>query len=286
MTEQLYVPTSVHGHQHHDHVTDWPLPSTGDDGATVPGAEVVAEDAQSLTLLTLDALLERLDHRIFVAESTAGTAESHQGVASVASARLVRETAWDLRGAARFAVDCASHIIGEAASVAFPSGTTFAEILGAARESLEGESAEHLGLIERFGRIATARRLQKSADEIAGQTWDLTIEDEARDLHALDDPAFDVLAAARDAVLSAVEALQHTAFPHLSNAQSSYYDRVEGVKTQGGASYFPPTAFVPAAVAARDAAERARQAAAKAGGDESSEREWQAERLAEALGEA
>jgi hypothetical protein len=286
-TDALFVPTDRNGRQFHDgEETVWSFPSRaedGDGGTAVPGAVKQPPASGQVVLLDLDGLLEELGERIFVATG------------SGLSPKLVSETAWSLSAAANFALDCAEHVIANAGSVALASGETLADAIAAARRWLQDASGAETGLLARLSRLATLRRLRHQAGEVADAAFDVAIDAEAADEDIFDDPRWTAIAAVRDAVLAAIEAVRHDTFPHISDASSaaSESERREGVQS-------PPTvvdtpwgpfrsthtsAVVPAWVAATEAAERARQAATDAAGADAtaSERAWQRDRLAQVL---
>ena len=110
------------------------------------------------------------------------------------------------------------------------------------------------------------------------------------------DPAWETLAAARDAVLAAVEAVRHVALPFLADRETRKYEAheerraaadVDEVDTPWGrfAVGGGGPRYAPAWVSARDAAERSREAAADLEGSETgaTERSWQVKRLLERL---
>ncbi len=288
--EIYFVPTDANGHQWvGDDETVWPLPTRSPDGSFEPGAAVTPDTGSPVVLLDLDGLLDDLGERIFVAEVVDAVGLAARG------GRLVRETAWSLHEAARFALDCAEHVVMEPESFKLPSGPTLADVFRSARQYLDrDERRPGDGLLERMSRIALARRLRHLGDRVADLAFQITIEDEADDLEALDDPGWTATAAVREAVLSATEAIRHDAFPRLLESQNRRYEADSAVDLPselistpwGNFSAGNRAGIVPAWVAARDAAERARQAVgdaneATAGAEE---RAWQRNRLAEALG--
>ena len=308
--ETYFVPTDAHGTQFHDErSTEWPLPrraaagtagtvepgaavgATGTAGTVEPGAAVEAPEGEHLVVHDLDGLLEHLGERIFVAEVLAGTGEHPT------RARLVSETAWNLEMAARFALDCAEHVVVDPDEKAGMSASSLTEILEAARRYLdkgeEGDEADS-SLVERTSRLALARRLRELGDRVSDVTLSLTVADEAADLDTFDDPAFAALASVRDAVLAVVEAIRHHAFPRLFETENVVYETdAEGtpavLTTPWGSFVFgSPAGVVPAWTAASEAAERARQAIGDDGGPEAgaAERAWQRERLASLLATA
>jgi hypothetical protein len=290
-TNASFVPTDRHGRQFHDgEETFWALPSPaeGAGGATitVPGTVKRPPASGEVTLLDLDGLLDGLGERIFVATG------------SGLDAQLVSETAWSLSAAANFALDCAEHVSANAGSVALASGETLVDAIAAARKWLQDASGAETGLLGRMSRLATLRRLRHQAGEVGDAafdaSFDVVVDADGQDADIFDDPRWTAIAAVRDAVLAAVEAVRHEAFPHLTDASddASESERREGVQSPPTVVDTPWGAFrsthtsavVPAWVAATEAAERARQAVADAGGTAAAtERGWQRDRLAQAL---
>jgi hypothetical protein len=285
--DTLFVPTDRHGSQFHGgEETIWSLPSPAsedDEGVVAPGAVTTPPAGGRIVLLDLDGLLDELGERIFVAE------------ASGDGAQLVGETAWSASAAANFALDCAERVAANAGSVALASGETLADAIAAARAWLEDASGADTGLLGRISRLATLRRLRRHAGEVGEVAFDAAIDVEAADADMFSDERWTAIAAARDAVLAAIEAVRQDVFPHLSSAEgsASESERREGmqkpptvVDTPWGAFRSTHTnAIVPAWVAAAEAAERARQAVTDAGGTGApeAERAWQRDRLAQAL---
>jgi len=294
---QLFVSTDARGTQYFGGATiRWSLPVAARDGTVRPGEWVHASAETPLPLLDTDGLLdEGLTERVFRAEPRpgAGSRRTDFGL-EVAEARLVSETPWTLSEAARFAIDCADHILGERASMALPSGPSLGDVLSAARRWLERAEGAEAGLLGRVARMATVHRLRKRSSDLSDLAFGLAVVDERRDLDTLNDPDWVAIATTRDAVLASVEALRHQAFPHLVEDENVRYE----VDTENeGPPEVVPTPWgnfmagrrsgaVPAWVAARDAAERARQAAADEGGPDAAaaERAWQVERLEAVLG--
>lgn len=276
-----YVPTDANGVQRvGEEVTRWPLP----DG-TKPGDPVEPAMGAPLVLRDLDGLLDDLGERIFIAEVLEGSGPGR--------ARLLVETAWNLHEAARFALDCAEHAIAEPDSLVLPSGTTAAEIVSAARQHLDADEDQESGLMQRMSRLASARRLRKLGTEVADAAFAVALADEADDLDALDDPAWTAVAAVRDALLAAVEAIRHDSLGTLLEGENRRYQSDAGMSEPepiatpwGVVSAGGRSGTVPAWVAARDAAERARQAVSDARGPDNGdeERAWQLGRLLQALG--
>jgi hypothetical protein len=295
--QALFVPTDAKGVQHHlEADLGWPLPAGGREGDWIGPAESGPQAGRPLPLLTLDGLLEELGERIFVAEVRPGvtTSDHEPGVVTADSARLARETAWSVHEAANFALDCAEHVLAEPTGLKLHSGATLEEVMSAARSWLDNSGGD-TGLLGRVSRIATARRLRRRGDEVGDLAFAIMLEDESEDLDAMEDPDWEAVAAVRDAVLSAVEALRHDAAPQLLESENTRYEEdntgldslPEPVDTPWGSFIGGRRAgVVPAHVAARDAAGRAREAASKANGAEAgaAERSWQLERLRAALG--
>ena len=283
-----FVPTDADGGQHvGDDVTSWPLPSVADDGRVIPGEEIEPEMGAPLVLRDLDGLLEDLGERIFLAEIV--------GEGAGERARLREETAWSLHAAARFALDCAEHALVGADDLGLPSGTSLKEVVGSARSFLDEDEKTKDGLLQKMSRLALARRLRRLGSEVADVALVLTAEDERADLDAIDDPRWSTVAAIREAVLSAVEAIRHDAFPRLLEGENRRYEAdalavdepPDVISTPWGEFTLGNRAgVVPAWVAARDAAARAREATADSKGAEAgeAERRWQRDRLAAALG--
>ncbi len=294
----LYVPTDPEGRQFYgDHETLWPLPRSEADGSMIRDEPTVASPTSPLALFSADGLLEELNERIFVAAvtPTALVEDRPWGVAAD-GARLLAETPWSTSAAARFALDCAHHVLSlaDADSVRLKSGETLVDVVDAARQWLADAESADAGLLGRVSRIALARRLRRSSDRVAALAFGRTVADEASDIDAMDDPEWEAIAATRDAVLAAVDAVRHQAFPQLAERESARYEEdlvnaspePEPISTPWGTFVVgAPGGIVPASVAARDAAERARQAAADAGGREAeaAERAWQRDRLIAAL---
>ncbi|MHB8243762.1 MAG: hypothetical protein ACYDGN_00215 [Acidimicrobiales bacterium] len=288
--ESYFVPTDDNGKQHlGDDVTQWPLPTVRPDGGMDPGAPIEPAAGSPLLLRDLDGLLDDLGERIFFAEVL------EAGPGAIARARLTGETKWDLRQAARFALDCAEHVVVDPSALVLPSGVSLADVFRAAREYLERDETQGDRLLQRMSRLALARRLRHLGQDVADLALQITLEDEADDLDALDDPAWTATASIRDAVLSAMEAIRHDAFPRLFEAENRRYESdVNGfnpppeiVSTPwGNFSAGTRAGVIPAWFAARDAAERARRAISDQNGPShlAEERSWQRARLAGALG--
>jgi hypothetical protein len=282
-----FVATDADGLQHHDgHRRRWPLPVR--EGAVWQPGDVVEPDEHGAPVV-LDAgqLLDQLGECVFVAEP-AGDA---------GAARLVAGTSWSEKEAAAFALDCVEHIleiVPGSADAELPDGGTLGAIIASARQYLETGTgdAHRLGFISR---IAASRRLRRESTAIGDAAFTAATQAEGQGVDILSDPAWETLAAARDAVLAAVEAVRHVAFPFLADRETRRYEaheerrvaEVDQVDTPwgrfavGGAG----PKYAPSWVAARDAAERSRQAAADLSGPAAgdAERSWQVGRLVERL---
>jgi hypothetical protein len=282
-----FVATDADGRQHYEgYWKTWPLPVRTGDGWERGG--VVEPDENGPVTFDAAELLEELGECIFVAEL----------VDDAGAARLVKGTAWSEKVAAVFALDCVEHILRAvpgSADAELPGGATLAAIIASAREFLAtgtGADGERLGFISR---IAAARRLRREGTTIGDAAFAAAVQDEGADVDLLEDPAWATLAAARDAVLAAIETVRHVAFPFLVDRETRRYEareegpaiNVDEVDTPWGA--FPVGGggpkYVPSWAAARDAAEHSRQAAADLSGpsEGEAERSWQAGRLVELL---
>lgn len=280
MTDQLYVPTDEGGAQWLDTSrVQWPLPA----GDATAGEQIDGE----LVLYTAAGLLGRLDERIYRAESLAEGSQTGEGDVRVGAARLVAPTGWDGFKAAGFALDCAEHVAAAAGDAALSDGTTLAEVLTRAREWLTEASESESGFGERLRQLAICRRLRRTGKDLGDLAFSKVAGDIAADLEVFDDPEWTAIASARDAVLAAVEAVQHAVMPWLTDLESRRYEQYvrEGTVRETGSRTRAHLAWVPYWTAADDAAERARQAAADGGGAAGAETElaWQAELLAAAL---
>ena len=132
MNKQLYVATNAEGvEQTASGAVLWGLPRPGGD-RILPGEVTAAPEGGELVLYRPAALLEALDERIFVAEPV-GETDDRVDTAGARAARLTSETAWGVETAARFALDCAAHVLGAAASTALPDGSTLGDVVAEAR---------------------------------------------------------------------------------------------------------------------------------------------------------
>jgi hypothetical protein len=293
-TTPLYVATNAEGRQlpMGDGAADkWPLPAAE---AGSPGERIEAD----VLLLDAAGLIGHLDERIWVAEPLGGTEPAEPGGSvRTSSARLLAPTPWDAIAAAAFALDCAGHIIGGSAGIALSGGKTVGEALADARQALEGREVAAGGPLARVRDLALLWRLRREGRSIGDAAFAELTKDTSAELEAMDDPVWTAIAAARDALLAAVEAVQHAVLPHVTEFEGSHYEEAErtaDVTPRAIVVFEPMTvhrgrgSWVPAWVAADDAAERARQSAKEAGGPESEQAElaWQVSRLRSALGEA
>jgi hypothetical protein len=284
-----FVATDADGLQHHEgYRRRWPLPVREADGWQ-PG-DVVEPDGHG-TPVVLDAgqLLGQLGECVFVAEP----------IGEAGGARLVAGTSWSEQTAAMFALDCVEHvleIVPGSADAELPGGGTLGAIIASARQYLAtgaGTDAHKLGFVSR---IAAARRLRRESTAIGDAAFTAAAQAEGQGVDILSDPAWETLAAARDGVLAAVEAVRHVALPFLADRETRRYEAVEEHKVAEVEQVDTPWGrfavggggprYAPSWVAARDAAERSRQAAADLNGPEAGEAEqsWQIGRLLERLG--
>lgn len=280
MTGVLYVPTDAEGAQWSDSaLLQWPIPAEG--GAE--GDEIEGD----LTLYSASGLLGHLDERIFKAAALDGT-DGEGGEVRARRARLVAATSWDGFRAAGFALDCAGHVAGSAADAALPDGTSLGEVLERARGWLDEAGESESGFGRRLRQLAICRRLRRAGKDLGDLAFNKAAADIGADIDALDDPEWTSIASARDAVLAAVEAVQHAVMPFVTEIESRRYEHYvrEGVARETGSRTRAHLAWVPFWVAADDAAERARQAALDDGGAEGAAQEldWQAQRLTGVLG--
>lgn len=284
-----FVATDADGLQHHDgYRRRWSLPVREANGWR-PGDVVEADEHGAVVLLDAGELLDQLGECVFVAEPAV----------QAGSARLVAGTSWSEKQAASFALDCVEHILDivpGSADAELPDGGTLGAIIVSAREYLEtgtGSDVHRLGFVSR---IAAARRLRRESTAIGDAAFTAAAQAEGQGVDIWSDPAWGTLAATRDAVLAAVEAVRHVAFPFLVDRETRRYEaheehkvaEVDQVDTPwgrfavGGAG----PKYAPSWVAAHDAAERSRQAATDLSGPTvgQAERTWQIARLKERLG--
>ncbi|MGD0743504.1 MAG: hypothetical protein ABSA31_09545 [Acidimicrobiales bacterium] len=298
MSEVLYVPVDEGGVEHAAAGdVAWALP--GDDG--VP---VTTDAARGLVLRTPAALLDVLDEVIYRAEPVHGAAQVTDGAMTVSSARLTTRTPWGTESAARFALACASHVLGDRADLRLPDGSTLGEIAADAQHVLEEtgpDSAERLG---RLARLSDLWRLHREREELGDVAFDLALDDEAKNLDTFDDPAYESVVPVIDAVLAAITALRHYALPRSEvNREERREEREEHRALGTRSMYKPPTVQgtpfgsvmvgggprlgggEPSWTGARESARHARLAAraAKGATGERGEREWQAAMLSSLL---
>ncbi|MGD0943866.1 MAG: hypothetical protein ABR972_06260 [Acidimicrobiales bacterium] len=284
-----YVATDSDGLQHHEgYRRRWSLPVRRDD-RWQPGEVVEPDEHGKPVVLDAGELLDQLGECVFVAEP----------VGDAGAARLVASTSWSQLTAANFALDCVEHllkIVPGSAEAELPGGGTLGEIIASARRYLitgAGTDAHRLGFVSR---IASHRRLRREGTAIGDAAFAAAAQAEGQGVDILSDPAWETLAAARDAVLAAVEAVRHVALPFLADRETRKYEALEERRVAEVDEVDTPWGrfavgggglkYVPSWVSARDAAERSRQAAADLGGPEAgeAERSWQARRLVERLG--
>jgi hypothetical protein len=297
MSDALYVPTDANGVEHAaTGPIKWTLPS--EHGATdiTPGRTLILRRAPSL--------LDVLDERVFVAATNEAARITGKGTLEVATARLTEETSWNTESATSFAMSCAQHLLSEVGDVALPDGTSLVGILADARKVLEGISSDAADRLDYLARVRALRRLKHARREIAGESLSTLVDDEVKDVDALDDPAYETLAPITDAVLAAIEALRHHVYPHLyMRAEDANDERLEhGVEDRqtvlrqptevvtpfGAASFgggMPNIDYDPAWTSAREAARHARQAIKDRQGSkaELDELQWQADALEKEL---
>ncbi len=308
--DALFVPTDERGRQFHEQqVTIWSLPGPltvsqppsqpPSQPASAPGdaparGRVIDQAPSGVRLLRLDDLLEELGQRIFVAEERAG------------GPALLGETRWTLTETARFALDCARHAVAaeqlETVASATDSGTAPAEVVAtliavmdAARKWLDRSADADTGLLALFSRLAIARRLRRQGDLAGDLALELAVDAEAAGIDLVDDTSWTAAAAAREAVLAAIEAVRHESAPHLIQSENTRYEESGSGEREPASGTFdtPWGAFrtglrkgvLPAWVAATEAAARARQSVrdARGAGAADAERAWQRERLLQAL---
>jgi hypothetical protein len=287
----FYVATDAHGVEHRaSEEIRWPLPQDGGEGV-----EVVAPAGVTLALRRSESLLEVLDELVFVARPGHGVlvVSDPDGTHQVTSAALVRGTAWDGPSAAAFALDCAEHVLGEAATVELPGGHLLGDVLVDARRYLERsvDTDDRLGLL---ARLATARRLRRAGARLGDVALGLSMEDLRNDLDATLDPAWTTAAAVEDAVLAALEAIRHIALPRYvaareESAGQQASDVTEPIEPRVWSTAWGPVVtgaehespYLPAALAARETALRARETVRSRGGGvaEEAERRYQSELL-------
>jgi len=283
-----FVATDADGLQHHEgYKRRWPLPVRQTSGWQA-GEAVEPDEHGAPVILDAAGLVAELGEFIFRAEP----------VGSSGAARLVAGTSWSEKRAAIFALDCAAHILESvpgSAEAELPGGGTLGGIIASARQHLEtgtGTEGHRLGFVSR---LATLRRLRREGTKIGDAAFTAAAQAEGEEVDILSDPAWETLAAARDAVLAAVEAVRHVALPFLVDRETRRYEALEERKTAevdqvdtpwGRFSVGGGVKYAPSWAAARDAAERSRQAVVDLNGAAAGEAEltWQVGRLTELLG--
>lgn len=292
-----YVSTDALGVEHcADGAVHWLLPKEGH-GRETEGARLILRLPASL--------LDVLDDRIFeVVPIGTVTAASEDAIVTT-RARLVRRTPWDVGPAAGFALDCAAHVLNGVGDVVLPSGITLDRAVADGRRALKGEGDEEHEHLLRLAELGSLRRLLRDRRLLRASLGVGLAEDNARDLDAIDDPAFDEVRTTVDAVLAALEALRHHLLPSSYRHLEEHREESEAHKAESATTSISPPAVVetpwgpgmvgghrvlsyePAWTAARDAARHARDTAkARAGGDAEAageERRWQAALLGSLL---
>lgn len=298
MNESLYVSTDAEGVEHSAAgKIIWSLPPESN--------PTVAEAGHSLSLRRPAALLEVLEEEIYRAEPTTEVEPDQDGVASVSSARLIERTSWSSESATLFALDCAERALRDAPDATLPDGTQLQEVIADARKMLGGTASDASHRLGYFASLSALRRLRRDRVEVADLSLAHMVEDEAKDLDALDDPAYTAIIPVADAVLAAIEALRHHVLPRFyttlsdiaeDNEEARSLDREhpEHAPLPAQPTPFGPIMFgsgssvlrfAPSGSSAREAARHARMAALSRQGPEAeiNERAWQADRLAELL---
>jgi hypothetical protein len=290
--EALYVTTDADGidRSSGEHIA-WKLP----DGRTPH----VTESDHSLVLHLPVALLEVLDERIFQAEPTSPTKVANDGTAKVSSARLITQTPWNTGSATVFALDCAEHILGDAAGATLPDGTLLDTVLRDARQLLLDLDSSARGRLGYLARLSALRRLQRERGELGDLSLGLLSDDATHDVDAFADPAYATLLPITDAVLAAIEALRHHVLPRVYvSAEDANNEREEHALIERTTPMKTSTPIVtpfgafetggehglryePSWTSAREAARHARTAARDRHGaqGETTEASWQAQRL-------
>jgi hypothetical protein len=291
MSNNLYVATDAKGIEHApEGQIAWVVPTEDAPTDLHPGHPV--------TLRQTKSLLDFLDERIFLVDSDEEKRISEEGTVEVRSAHVVAEATWNPEIATRFALDCAEYLLDEFGDASLPDGQSLKSILSDARGVLGGIS-DATGNLRYLARVRALRRLKHDRQDVGDYSFTETLEDEMKDVDALNDPEYETLAPITDAVLAAVEALRHHVLPHLYvTLEDREQERLEHA-VQDRTTVAPiPTAVVtlageveagaphllhyePAWTCAREAARHARGAARVRQGEagERSARNWQAQRL-------
>ncbi len=288
MSDQ-FVATDADGLQHHEgYRRRWPLPVRGETGWQ-PG-DVVEADEHGAAVFSTGASFSTSSENASswpnrpAKPARPASSPARRGPRSRQrrSRSIVSSTSWRSSQAA----------LTQSCPTAGRSGRSSPRL----RQYLEtgtGSDDHRLGFVSR---IAAARRLRRESTAIGDAAFTAAAQAEGQGVDIWSDPAWGTLAAARDAVLAAVEAVRHVAFPFLVDRETRRYEaheehkvaEVDQVDTPwgrfavGGAG----PKYAPSWVAARDAAERSRQAATDLNGPTvgQAERTWQIARLEERLG--
>lgn len=290
MDQRTYVATDTAGIERRDGVElQWDLPEASGRPGSAIGKPVLIYNAAGL--------LDHLDEVISVAEAIGTASPEADGALKVDDARLTGPTPWNAELAARFALDCAQHVLGDAGDVALPNGAVLADVVADARRYLDG-SDEPEGRLAWLSRLNAARRLRASGTRVGDAARSVLVEDLAAELDAAEDPAWSLLASVADAVLAAVEALRHVALPRYANGR----EQLAGERDAHAGEAVVPSLFVtawgpvefgaehesaymPASHLAREASFRARETARQRDPAElQAETAWQADTLEKLLG--
>lgn len=292
-----YVSTDARGVEHGaDGAVHWCLPTEGRAGET---------DGARLLLRRPAGLLDVLDELIFESVAIGPVTPAGEEAIATTRARLVRQTRWGVGPAAGFALECAAHVLEGVGDVVLPSGITLDRAVTDGRRALQGDGDEDHEHLLRLAELGSLRRLLRDRRLLRASLGIGLAEDNARDLDAIDDPAFDEVRTTVDAVLAALEALRHHLLPSSFRRLEDHREEGEAHKVERAASSMSQAVVVetpwgpgmlgghtalsgePAWTAARDAARHARDTAkARAGGDKKAaeeERRWQAARLSTVL---
>jgi hypothetical protein len=295
MNEDLYVATDAHGVEHSPSGRiQWPLSgwSPGD-----------VDMGQPVTLRQASSLLDYLDERIFVVDSSEQKRLSDDSTVVVNKAHVVSETPWNVQLAVEFALDCAERPLDEFGDAALPDGRSLKAVLQDARGIVGRGDSEAAQPLHYLARLRALRRLKNERADIADDSLSELLVDEKKDVDAFDDPDYEELAPITDAVLAAIEALRHHVLPHLyvllEDAEEEHIEHADldrktampvptpVVTPFGGGEVGAPhmLKYEPAWTSAREAARHARIAVRDRSGEagETAERSWQADRLDELL---
>ena len=239
MSEILYVALDASGVEH---------AGRGGDHVGVPGDDgepATTEKSHGLVLRTTVALLEVLDEVIYRAEPVSGVSPIVDGAMTVSTARLTTWTPWGTEAATRFALSCAAHVLGDRADLRLPDGTTLGRVVADAQHVLDEITPD---LAERLGyaaRLADLWRLHRVRGELGDLAFDLTLDDEAKDLDVFDDPAYETVVPVIDAVLAAIAALRHHVLPRPEEARVDWREALREHRAPDGRSDDrPATAIV------------------------------------------